>query len=83
MEDKEDIKTNLLPIKCSRCNLENEPSNKFCKSCGMILNKDVADNLIQTDIEKKEMNNLMEELIKDKDVLKFLMEKVKEKGLKI
>ena len=81
MEDKEDIKTSLLPIKCSRCKLENEPSNKFCKSCGMILSKEVANNLIQTDIEKKEMNNLMEELIKDKDVLKFLLEKVKEKGL--
>lgn len=78
---RERPKPMIEPKKCVKCNTINEVTNKFCKICGMPLNREEANKIIQDDQESKYANNLMESLVSDKDILKLLIEKIKEKGL--
>ena len=71
----------LRALACARCKTINEATNKFCKLCGLVLNKEEADKILEEDFKRKNMDNVMEDLVKDKDVLKFLIQKIKERGL--
>jgi integrase/recombinase XerD len=58
-KEKEDDK--LKPIKCPRCNQNNEPSNKYCKFCGAALDLKTA---IKLDQKENLMTNLIVKLAK-------------------
>lgn len=66
----------LSCIKCVRCETENEATNKFCRLCGLVLDKDTQKNLMQQDIEKQEMGSVLDNLLKDKEVLELLTRKI-------
>ena len=40
----------LDPKECSRCKTINEPTNKFCKLCGNILDEKIREEIIKKDV---------------------------------
>src|SRR3989344_230993 len=74
---KEITKSALQPKACLRCKTINEVTNKFCKVCSFPLDEETHKQLIIRSMEKEKSDNIMDELIKDKDVLALLVEKIK------
>lgn len=68
----------LIPKECLRCKTQNEATNKFCKLCGFVLDKQEADKIIQTESERQNIDKLMNRLVNNKEVLKLLIEKMAE-----
>jgi integrase/recombinase XerD len=79
--DKEKKISKLKPKECSRCKTINEATNRFCKICGLPLDQETRQEIIKVESEKKDSENLMEELVKDEDIVKLLVKKIIEKGL--
>jgi site-specific recombinase XerD len=75
--DKSKKKNVMKPKKCLRCKTINSSTNKFCKLCGLVLEEEKCQELIKTEMERKNMDEIMNKLINDKDVLKVLVEKIK------
>lgn len=76
-EEKKEI-TELKPLACPRCNVANEATNKFCKICGSVLDLSLRDSMTAVQIERTEVDKLMDLLIKDKEVLALLTQKIRE-----
>jgi len=68
----------MQPSKCSRCNTINEATNKFCKICGLPLNKEEAEKIIQRDLNLSEADNFMNKLFQDQEYQEFVKKKMKE-----
>ncbi len=79
--EKEERKSNLQPKKCLRCETINEATNKFCKVCGFVLDKEEANKILKDDLERNNMDNLMKTLVDDKEILEYLVKKIKEKNV--
>ena len=78
---EQETKSELEPKKCFKCNTINEPTSICCKICGISLDKNEADRIIKSDIQRQMMDNFMEKLItipKIKKILLKEMKKVKE-----
>jgi len=75
-ENKQEQK--LKAKQCLRCKTTNQSTNKFCNICGFVLDKDQADNLIKVELEKNKYNELLGEVLEDKDVLEMIAKKIKE-----
>lgn len=78
-EEKKEQK--LKPKVCLRCKTINEATNRFCKICGFVLDNETAKEVIKREADKSDMNNLMTKLVEDKEILEFLVRKIKEKEL--
>ncbi len=79
--NKEQEKESPLKSKCcERCKTENETTNKFCKLCGFVLNQKTQHEILQKEASRKEIDNLMDSLIQDKEVMEILVKKIKEKS---
>jgi site-specific recombinase XerD/ribosomal protein L40E len=63
------IKTNL----CPRCNSANSPDAKFCSNCGMCLDPKTA---MELDTTREKVDRLMNELIKNPEVLEAMLKTV-------
>lgn len=73
-EQKEESK--LKPKTCSRCKTINESTNKNCKHCGLILDEKKAQETIQKDIERDRADNIMNQLVKDPEILELIKKKL-------
>ena len=80
--DKSKKKPSVMkPKNCLRCKTINSATNKFCKLCGLVLEKEGGQEIINNEIERQNMDNFMNKLIENKDFLKMLIQKaVQEKG---
>jgi len=77
LKDEKDTKSLLTPKVCPRCKTTNEATNIFCKRCGIPLDEKTRNEIIKQEIERKESDKVMNELVKDKEILKLLIEKIK------
>jgi len=68
----------LLPKECLRCKTQNEPTNKYCRLCGLPLDEATQREIITNEYRQKEAGKLMDLLLKDEGVMKLLMEKLKQ-----
>ena len=75
-EESENIISNLIPIKCIKCNHDNESTNKFCKMCGLPLNQEEADEIIKADLERNQADEIMNKLMQDSEILKLIKKKL-------
>ena len=67
-EDKEEVKDNLQPIVCPRCKTKNPHDSKYCSTCSMILDAEIAMDLEQQSAPVNDnltalMNSKIEELV--------------------
>lgn len=75
---KEDKKENDFSLKsCSRCQLSNPPSNIFCSRCGIVLDPEVADSLMKSNMERNKADDILDTLLKDDEFKNMLLMKVK------
>lgn len=71
-------KPKLTPRICPRCGVSNAYDAKFCSKCGLALDIKAA---TQIEEARKETDNVMDILMKDKEFKKILIKKLKEHGL--
>lgn len=76
--DDEQEENKLKPINCNRCEFTNSATNKFCSRCGLPLDLATA---LDLDKERSKADELMNELVKDPEVMALLKEKIKESKL--
>jgi len=76
--DKKETDSPLKPKICIRCSKVNGATDKFCSICSLPLDEKVANKIIEADFERDSMNKLMNELVKDKEILELLTKKIKE-----
>ncbi len=74
---KENIITKMKPLICNRCKTSNEATNRFCKICGLPLTKEIAEETIKEDSEKRKFEDILEIALSDKKVLDMIKEKMK------
>ncbi len=74
---EEEKKDSILQIKeCIRCKMPNEYTNKFCKKCGFILDKEEAQKVIKEDEERKQADDIMNKLIQDPEILELIKKRL-------
>lgn len=74
--DKEE--SALKPKDCPRCSEYNQATNKFCFKCGMPLDKETMLRLVEKDLQRREADKLLDELIKDNEFREILIRKITE-----
>jgi len=82
INDKQKEESKLKPKPCTRCQEVNEATNKFCKRCGTVLDKEKADEIFTSELDRKQVDGWMDELVKDKEFWNMLITKIQEMGLK-
>jgi len=76
---KEDTQlSKLKPKICLRCKQQNKPTALFC-NCGYPLDEATINEIKQRDMERQQVDEMMKELIKNKEILKYLVENIKKK----
>lgn len=68
----------LQPKTCLRCETVNQATNKFCKKCGMVLDKKDMMKIVQMDMERKEADKIMDDMLKDEEFRSVFMKKARE-----
>jgi len=75
-EEKRESK--LKPKLCPRCEQTNPFTNKFCSRCGMPLDKETIIEVVEKDMKRKQMDNILDEMLRDQRFREMFMEKIKE-----
>ncbi|UCD20622.1 MAG: tyrosine-type recombinase/integrase [archaeon] len=73
-EKKEKSKIEIK--ECGRCKHRNKPTSLFCEMCGMILDQEEANKIVKADLERNKINELMNNLVKDKEFMDLLKKKL-------
>jgi integrase/recombinase XerD len=73
---EEQEESQLNPKKCPRCQEINQFTNVFCNKCGMILNEQLKNEQIQKDMERKDADMILNQLLNNPDVRTFLIDKL-------
>lgn len=66
----------LKPRLCVRCNKQRAATERFCPECGLILDEDEARKVIQSELDREKADNIMNELIKDPEILEVIKRKI-------
>ncbi|MCX6778405.1 MAG: site-specific integrase [Candidatus Micrarchaeota archaeon] len=66
------------PKTCPRCKATNSPISKFCQKCGFVLD---AETVIEIEANRKNADELLNELMKNDEIKAFLVKKIAELGL--
>jgi len=74
--EKKVKKSELKPLVCIRCKTKNESTNKFCKLCGMILDKETQEEVIRNEMTTKNMSDVMDKLLHDPEILTLIRRKL-------
>lgn len=69
-------KQRLKPKECLRCKTINPVTHKFCRTCGLALDKEEADKLVESDLKRKQADEVMNRLINDPEILGLIKEKL-------
>ena len=76
IKEKDKERNPLTKIICIRCKTENESINKFCKTCGLVLDKKEAIKLHKNDLERSKVDDFMDKLMEDPEVMRFIEDKL-------
>lgn len=72
----EEQKSKIEQKKCIRCSHLNKATSRFCELCGMVLDKEEADKVIQQELDKDKVNQFMKELAKDTEFMELIKKKI-------
>lgn len=73
--DRSEEKDILAPKKCIRCNTSNPASNKFCSLCGLPLDQQAANGIIQESMKRKEADHILDQMLKDPQFRRIFLSK--------
>lgn len=74
--DKKNVKSKLEPKKCPNCHIINEFTNRFCKLCGFVLDKEEAEKVMEDEFKRKKADSVMDKLIDDPEFRELLRNKL-------
>jgi site-specific recombinase XerD/ribosomal protein L40E len=74
--EKEESK--LKPKKCKRCDEVNPSTNKFCRKCGMTLDEKIIVEITEREMERKRADEILDQLIKDEEFRRILLNKIRQ-----
>lgn len=74
-EEKEE--SQLKPKNCPRCNEVNSFNNKFCSKCGMILDEELRNKKIQQDLERRNADQVLDNMLKDQEFREMFLRKIR------
>ena len=75
---QEIVEPKLKPLMCMRCKRSNPATNRFCNTCGFVLNQESAQEILIQEATNKGLNNMLDTLMNDKEVFEILARKLKE-----
>ena len=78
MAEKKEEEMKIQIRNCHRCKQPNSPTSKFCNKCGAVLN---VETVMQVEDERRKGDELLNELVKDRETLGFLVKRIGELGL--
>ncbi len=81
VQDQQFNKPEHRPTLCSRCEFLNPANTQFCLRCSLPLQVAVAIAIDEREAKQKRMDLVMNELIKQPEVQRLLLEKIRELGL--
>jgi len=73
---KEKQKSIMRPKKCLKCRTVNEATNKFCKICGLPLDKEETERIIKTETDRSIADGIMDQIVKDPEILELIKKKI-------
>jgi len=73
--DEKPEKSVLSPKSCTRCKTDNPATNKFCSLCGMPLDTETANKIIQNEVDMGKASSMLDELIKDPEFREIFVSK--------
>jgi hypothetical protein len=73
MAEKKEEEMKIQIRNCHRCKQPNSPTSKFCNKCGAVLN---VETVLIVEQERAKADNLLNELMKDKETLDYLAKKI-------
>jgi integrase len=76
--DQEKTQETFRAKACHRCKQPNGPTSQFCNKCGAVLNLETA---LLVEQERTKADNMLNELVKDKETLVYLVKKMNELNL--
>jgi integrase/recombinase XerD len=76
--NKDTEASELMPKVCSRCDFHNKATNRFCSRCGMPLEREMMMKITETDLDLKEADRILDEMIKDGEFRKIFLRKARE-----
>ena len=77
VEVREEKKKPLIePKKCLKCYTLNENTNRFCRLCGLPLNREESEKILRSDSERQQADQIMNNLIKDPEILELIKKKL-------
>jgi len=77
MEESERDSELLKPKKCLRCGEVNSGTDKVCKRCFFPLDKEMVEKIMEKEVKREIMDEIIETLWKDREFREFFMRKVK------
>jgi len=78
VNEKEKKEEKFRARNCPRCRQPNSPASKFCNKCGAVLD---VETVLMVEQERAKADNLLNELMKDKETLDYLAKKIIELNL--
>lgn len=66
----------MKPKKCLKCKTINEVTNRFCKICGLPLNKEEAERIIKIDTDRSRADEIMNRIINDPKIWELIKAKL-------
>jgi len=82
IQKEEEIKEELKPKTCIRCNKIHPATTKFCDQCGLILDDTEARKFIQVELEKSQFEESLSKVLGNKELVSKLLEKMGEVQVK-
>ena len=67
----------LKPVNCFRCKTSNPSTNRFCNICGFVLDPMNAQEILRKETETNDMSNVLQSLLRDREVVDLLAKKLK------
>lgn len=76
IQEKEEQVEELKLRLCIRCNKQRAATERFCPECGLILDENEARKFIQTEMDRQKADNIMNQLVKDPEILELIKKKI-------
>lgn len=74
--DEDDETSGFTEQVCPRCGTANGPADRFCSTCGQILDEETARQIVQQEAQRSQADDIMDTLIDDPEVREVLQRKI-------
>jgi len=76
--DEGRVESSFKSKKCTRCSNVNGATNRFCKLCGFVLDENEAEEIIEKDLKRDQVDEFMNTVVKNPKFLEALVQKMAE-----